>query len=126
MSTGLSISLVAGADLLGSVSFSVVIVKLIQGLDVRSVGSGNAGATNVSVVSQICGPAPCTLASVMCPAGSQATGGGGLVVGNPSNQLLFESRPASSGGLTGWEVRGGAATPPSTGQLLAYAVCASP
>ncbi len=47
MSTGLSISLVAGAYLLGSVSFSVVIVKLVQGLDVRSVGSGNAGATNV-------------------------------------------------------------------------------
>ena len=47
MSPGLSISLVAGAYLLGSVSFSVVIVKLIQGLDVRSVGSGNAGATNV-------------------------------------------------------------------------------
>jgi len=47
LSTGLSISLVACAYLLGSVSFSVVIVKLIQGLDVRSVGSGNAGATNV-------------------------------------------------------------------------------
>jgi glycerol-3-phosphate acyltransferase PlsY len=47
LSTGLSISLVAGAYLLGSVSFSVVIVKLAQGLDVRSVGSGNAGATNV-------------------------------------------------------------------------------
>ncbi|MBW8874222.1 MAG: glycerol-3-phosphate 1-O-acyltransferase PlsY [Acidobacteria bacterium] len=47
MSAGLSVSLVVGAYLLGSVSFSVVIVKLIQGLDVRTVGSGNAGATNV-------------------------------------------------------------------------------
>ncbi|HEX3554508.1 MAG TPA: glycerol-3-phosphate 1-O-acyltransferase PlsY [Thermoanaerobaculia bacterium] len=47
MSAGLSVSLVAGAYLLGSISFSVVIVKLIQGLDVRTVGSGNAGATNV-------------------------------------------------------------------------------
>ncbi len=47
MSAGLSVSLVAGAYLLGSVSFSVVIVRLIQGLDVRTVGSGNAGATNV-------------------------------------------------------------------------------
>ena len=46
MSAGLSVSLVVGAYLLGSVSFSVVIVKLIQGLDVRTVGSGNAGATN--------------------------------------------------------------------------------
>ena len=87
---------------------------------------GNAGATNVSVVGQVCGPAPCTAATVVCPAGSHATGGGGLVVGTPSNQLLYASVPASSGGLTGWEVRGGAATPPATGQLLAYAVCASP
>jgi glycerol-3-phosphate acyltransferase PlsY len=47
VSPGLAVSLVAGAYLLGSVSFSVVVVKLIQGLDVRSVGSGNAGATNV-------------------------------------------------------------------------------
>jgi len=47
VSAGLSVSLVVGAYLLGSVSFSVVIVKLIQGLDVRTVGSGNAGATNV-------------------------------------------------------------------------------
>lgn len=33
--------------LLGSVAFSIVIVRLISGKDVRSVGSGNAGATNV-------------------------------------------------------------------------------
>ena len=47
MSPGMAIALVAGAYLLGSVSFSVVLVKLAQGLDVRTVGSGNAGATNV-------------------------------------------------------------------------------
>jgi glycerol-3-phosphate acyltransferase PlsY len=47
MSPGVAIALVAGAYLLGSVSFSVVLVKLAQGLDVRTVGSGNAGATNV-------------------------------------------------------------------------------
>lgn len=47
MSPGLAVALVAGAYLLGSVSFSVVIVRLLQGLDVRTVGSGNAGATNV-------------------------------------------------------------------------------
>lgn len=47
MSPGTAIALVAGAYLLGSVSFSVVLVKLAQGLDVRTVGSGNAGATNV-------------------------------------------------------------------------------
>jgi acyl phosphate:glycerol-3-phosphate acyltransferase len=47
VSPGLAVALVAGAYLLGSVSFSVVIVRLLQGLDVRTVGSGNAGATNV-------------------------------------------------------------------------------
>ena len=36
-----------GAYLLGSVSFSYLIVKIKEGRDVRSVGSGNAGATNV-------------------------------------------------------------------------------
>jgi len=47
MSPAAAIALVAGAYLLGSVSFSVVVVKVMQGLDVRTVGSGNAGATNV-------------------------------------------------------------------------------
>ncbi|HEY7214438.1 MAG TPA: glycerol-3-phosphate 1-O-acyltransferase PlsY [Thermoanaerobaculia bacterium] len=47
MSPGFAAAVVAGAYLLGSVSFSVLIVRLLQGLDVRTVGSGNAGATNV-------------------------------------------------------------------------------
>lgn len=47
MSTGQSVALVAGAYLLGSISWSVLLVRLLQGMDVRSVGSGNAGATNV-------------------------------------------------------------------------------
>ncbi|MUT65499.1 glycerol-3-phosphate 1-O-acyltransferase PlsY [Paenibacillus sp. NEAU-GSW1] len=32
--------------LLGSVSFSIVIAKLVKGIDIRQHGSGNAGATN--------------------------------------------------------------------------------
>ncbi|GIO47598.1 MULTISPECIES: glycerol-3-phosphate 1-O-acyltransferase PlsY [Paenibacillus] len=32
--------------LLGSVSFSVVLAKLLKGIDIRQHGSGNAGATN--------------------------------------------------------------------------------
>jgi glycerol-3-phosphate acyltransferase PlsY len=47
MSPAAALALVAGAYLLGSVSFSVVVVKVLRGLDVRTVGSGNAGATNV-------------------------------------------------------------------------------
>jgi hypothetical protein len=85
---------------------------------------GDPGATNLSVVTQTCAPTPCTQAAAMCPAGTHVTGGGGLTGGN---QLLFESRPApQSGAPTGWEVAGGAATPPATGEVIAYAVCASP
>ncbi len=45
--TLLSAALLLGAYLLGSISFSYLIVRALQGLDVRTVGSGNAGATNV-------------------------------------------------------------------------------
>jgi glycerol-3-phosphate acyltransferase PlsY len=40
-------AIVAGAYLLGAISWSYLIVKVTQGRDVRTVGSGNAGATNV-------------------------------------------------------------------------------
>jgi glycerol-3-phosphate acyltransferase PlsY len=42
------LALVAGAYLLGSVSFSYVIVRVLTGCDVRALGSGNAGATNAA------------------------------------------------------------------------------
>jgi acyl phosphate:glycerol-3-phosphate acyltransferase len=45
--TAMDLALVAGAYLLGSISWSYLIVKLLKGSDVRKVGSGNAGATNV-------------------------------------------------------------------------------
>jgi glycerol-3-phosphate acyltransferase PlsY len=41
------LALLAAAYLLGSVSFSYLIVRALKGQDVRRVGSGNAGATNV-------------------------------------------------------------------------------
>jgi hypothetical protein len=85
---------------------------------------GDSGATNLSVVSHTCGPTPCSTASVTCPAGTHATGGGGLAVGN---QLLFESLPTpQSGAPTGWAAAGGAATGTAAGSVTAYAVCASP
>jgi glycerol-3-phosphate acyltransferase PlsY len=37
----------AGAYLLGSVPFAIVLVRAFRGVDVRTQGSGNAGATNV-------------------------------------------------------------------------------
>jgi acyl phosphate:glycerol-3-phosphate acyltransferase len=39
---------VAGAYFSGSIPFGLVIAKLVSGRDVRSVGSGNIGATNVA------------------------------------------------------------------------------
>ena len=47
MIAGTGLALVLGAYLLGSVSFSFLIVKMKEGKDVRTLGSGNAGATNV-------------------------------------------------------------------------------
>lgn len=47
MSAGNGLALVLAAYLLGSVSFSFLIVKIKEGKDVRTLGSGNAGATNV-------------------------------------------------------------------------------
>lgn len=37
-----------GAYLLGSIPFAYLLVRLILGVDVRTIGSGNAGATNAS------------------------------------------------------------------------------
>jgi hypothetical protein len=82
-----------------------------------------AAPANVTVVTNTCGPAPCSRATATCPAGTHATGGGGVAIGN---QLLFESQPSSLGAPTGWDVAGGAATPPAQGTVTAYAVCASP
>lgn len=41
------IGLVVGAYLLGSVPFAFLVVRGLSGVDIRSVGSGNVGATNV-------------------------------------------------------------------------------
>ncbi|HEV7517451.1 MAG TPA: glycerol-3-phosphate 1-O-acyltransferase PlsY [Thermoanaerobaculia bacterium] len=45
-SPALDLAIVAGAYLLGSISWSYLLVRLLKGSDVRTVGSGNAGATN--------------------------------------------------------------------------------
>ncbi len=42
-----SVALLLGAYLLGSISFSLLLVRALRRVDVREVGSGNPGATNV-------------------------------------------------------------------------------
>jgi len=44
---GVELASCLGAYLLGSVSFSFLVVRRLRGDDVRQLGSGNAGATNV-------------------------------------------------------------------------------
>ena len=56
---------VVAAYLLGSISFSVLIVRVLLGIDVRTVGSGNAGATNVL---RVAGKLP-ALAALLLDAG---------------------------------------------------------
>jgi glycerol-3-phosphate acyltransferase PlsY len=42
------IAIAAGSYLLGSIPFGYILVRVFQGIDVRSIGSGNIGATNVA------------------------------------------------------------------------------
>lgn len=46
----MSIALIIFAYLLGSISFGYIIAKKIKNVDIRKVGSGNTGATNISRV----------------------------------------------------------------------------
>jgi glycerol-3-phosphate acyltransferase PlsY len=42
------IAVAACSYLLGSIPFGYILVRMVRGIDVRSIGSGNIGATNVS------------------------------------------------------------------------------
>ncbi len=48
MNTSTLIAVAVGSYLLGSIPFGYILVRVFQGIDVRSIGSGNIGATNVA------------------------------------------------------------------------------
>src|SRR3954452_13347546 len=48
--TGLASISVVLAYLIGAIPFAYVLVRAIKGIDIRTVGSGNVGATNASRV----------------------------------------------------------------------------
>ncbi|GAB6990325.1 glycerol-3-phosphate 1-O-acyltransferase PlsY [Paenibacillus pini] len=58
----LSIIAIILSYLLGSISFSVVLAKLLKGIDIRQHGSGNAGATNTL---RILGKGPAILVLIL-------------------------------------------------------------
>ncbi|HZM71596.1 MAG TPA: glycerol-3-phosphate 1-O-acyltransferase PlsY [Candidatus Cryosericum sp.] len=77
--------------LLGAIPFSWILARLLGGLDIRSVGSGNVGATNVArslgfwvggaalLLDASKGAAAAWLGQALDPAGP--SGGGGLLAG---------------------------------------------
>jgi glycerol-3-phosphate acyltransferase PlsY len=48
MSYPILVAIAVGSYLLGSIPFGYILVRVFQGIDVRSIGSGNIGATNVA------------------------------------------------------------------------------
>ncbi|HYL04401.1 MAG TPA: glycerol-3-phosphate 1-O-acyltransferase PlsY [Thermoanaerobaculia bacterium] len=92
MSAWTGLVIVAGAYALGSVPFSYLIVKLAKGRDVRTVGSGNAGATNVMrAAGKAAGAAALLLdcgKGVAAVAAARALGAPGLVVGGAAAAVV--------------------------------------
>ncbi len=92
MSAWAGLAIVASAYALGSVPFSYLIVKLAKGRDVRTVGSGNAGATNVMrAAGKAAGAAALLLdcgKGVAAVTAARALGAPGLVVGGAAAAVV--------------------------------------
>jgi glycerol-3-phosphate acyltransferase PlsY len=92
MSAWAGLAIVALAYALGSVPFSYLIVKLAKGRDVRTVGSGNAGATNVMrAAGKAAGAAALLLdcgKGVAAVTAARALGASGLVVGGAAAAVV--------------------------------------
>jgi glycerol-3-phosphate acyltransferase PlsY len=92
MSGWVGLAIVAGAYLLGSIPFSYLIVKVTKGRDVRTVGSGNAGATNVMRAAGKAAGAGALLLDcgkgVAAVAAARALGAPGAVVGGAAAAVV--------------------------------------
>ncbi len=103
MTAGAMILAGAGAFFLGAIPFSWILARLFGGLDIRSVGSGNVGATNVArslgygigatalLLDVAKGVAAVLLARYLCGAeatAAQAMAGGVAVLGHNFSPFL--------------------------------------
>lgn len=86
-------AILAAAYLLGSIPFSYMIVKLAKGRDVRTVGSGNAGATNVMRAAGKAAGAAALLLDVAkgigAVAGARALGASPAVIGGAAVAVVL-------------------------------------
>jgi hypothetical protein len=85
--------------------------------------AGAAGATNVTIVT---GTPAAPLAQANCPAGSRATGGGGVAA---VGAYIYSSVPvATAGGTTpnAWQVQAETVPPSAPATATPYVVCAAP
>lgn len=78
------------AYLLGSISFAIIVTRAFSGKDIRSFGSGNAGATNV-LRSQGALPAILTFAGDLCKSMLSVYIGGELLKNLQLNPILSSS-----------------------------------
>ncbi len=72
--------------LLGSIPFGYLLVRMVKGVDVRSSGSGNIGATNVARKSPVLGVATLVLDAAKGLAGVLFAG---LTFGGPHRHLIM-------------------------------------